>query len=83
MHKFSRTHDVELNLDLPPSAFKDAIYRVTGVPPDRVKVMVEGGVLKVRRREMPRNAQSERCAVVGSRRLEKNSPQSGEIDKVF
>jgi ubiquitin carboxyl-terminal hydrolase 14 len=48
-----KVHDVELNPDLPPSAFKDAIYRVTGVPPDRMKVMVKGGVLKVRRQPMP------------------------------
>jgi ubiquitin carboxyl-terminal hydrolase 14 len=26
--------------------FKDAIYQVTGVPPDRMKVMIKGGVLK-------------------------------------
>ena len=45
-----RVHDVDLNLDLPPSAFKDAIYQVTGVPPDRMKVMIKGGVLKVCRR---------------------------------
>lgn len=42
-----KTHDVTLNPDLPPSVFKDAIYQVTGVPPDRMKVMIKGGVLKV------------------------------------
>ncbi|PPR02299.1 hypothetical protein CVT24_011637 [Panaeolus cyanescens] len=41
-----KTYDVKLDPDLPGSAFKDAIYQVTGVPPDRMKVMVKGGVLK-------------------------------------
>ena len=42
-----KTHDVQLDTDLPPGAFKEAIYQVTGVPVDRMKVMVKGGVLKV------------------------------------
>ena len=42
-----KTHDVALDPDRPPSEFKDAIYQVTGVPPDRMKVMIKGGVLKV------------------------------------
>lgn len=42
-----KTHDVELDPDLPPNVFKDSIYQVTGVPVDRMKVMVKGGVLKV------------------------------------
>ena len=42
-----RVHDVELNPDLPPLEFKNAIYQVTGVPTDRMKVMVKGGILKV------------------------------------
>ncbi|KII90142.1 hypothetical protein PLICRDRAFT_159510 [Plicaturopsis crispa FD-325 SS-3] len=41
-----KVHDVQLDTDLPPAAFKDAVYQVTGVPPDRMKVMVKGGVLK-------------------------------------
>jgi ubiquitin carboxyl-terminal hydrolase 14 len=41
-----KTYDVTLDPDLPPAVFKDAIYQATGVPPDRVKVMVKGGVLK-------------------------------------
>ncbi|KAF9054153.1 hypothetical protein BJ165DRAFT_1338096 [Panaeolus papilionaceus] len=41
-----KTYDVKLDPDLPGSAFKDAIYQLTGVPPDRMKVMVKGGVLK-------------------------------------
>jgi ubiquitin carboxyl-terminal hydrolase 14 len=39
--------DLQLDPDLPPSVFKDTVYQVTGVPPDRMKVMVKGGVLKV------------------------------------
>ncbi|KAI0693106.1 hypothetical protein C8T65DRAFT_761292, partial [Cerioporus squamosus] len=30
----------------PPAVFKDAVYQVTGVPPDRMKVMIKGGILK-------------------------------------
>ncbi|KAI6037941.1 hypothetical protein EDC04DRAFT_3026642 [Pisolithus marmoratus] len=41
-----KVFDVELNPDLPPTAFKEAVYQVTGVPIDRMKVMVKGGVLK-------------------------------------
>ncbi|KAJ3574855.1 hypothetical protein NP233_g1485 [Leucocoprinus birnbaumii] len=41
-----KTHDVELDPDLPPVIFKDAVYQVTGVPVERMKVMVKGGVLK-------------------------------------
>ncbi|TFY64553.1 hypothetical protein EVJ58_g2535 [Rhodofomes roseus] len=38
--------DVQLDPDQPPTVFKDAVYQVTGVPPDRMKVMIKGGVLK-------------------------------------
>ena len=44
-----KVHDVELDVSLPPGAFKEAIYQKTGVPPDRMKVMIKGGILKVRR----------------------------------
>ena len=39
----------QLTLDplQPPVAFKQSIYEACGVPPDRQKVMVKGGVLKV------------------------------------
>ena len=46
-----KVHNVELNTDLPPGAFKEAIYQVTGVPPERMKVMIKGGMLKVRHNE--------------------------------
>jgi ubiquitin carboxyl-terminal hydrolase 14 len=42
-----KIHDVSLDPDLPPPIFKDAVFAVTGVPVDRMKVMVKGGVLKV------------------------------------
>ncbi|KAE9403389.1 cysteine proteinase [Gymnopus androsaceus JB14] len=41
-----KTHSVQLDTDLPPAAFKESIYNVTGIPVDRMKVMVKGGVLK-------------------------------------
>lgn len=42
-----KTHKLPLNTDAPPVAFKEAVYEVTGVPLDRMKVMVKGGILKV------------------------------------
>ncbi|KAF8064043.1 hypothetical protein FPV67DRAFT_199304 [Lyophyllum atratum] len=41
-----KVYDVQLDPDLPPAVFKDAVYQATGVPVDRMKVMVKGGVLK-------------------------------------
>ena len=41
-------HDLELDTEKPPLAFKEAVYQRTGVPVDRMKIMVKGGVLKVR-----------------------------------
>jgi ubiquitin carboxyl-terminal hydrolase 14 len=41
-----KTLDVNLDTSLPPAVFKDAVYQVTGVPPERMKVMIKGGVLK-------------------------------------
>lgn len=41
-----KVHDIELDVDQAPTVFKDAVYQVTGVPPDRMKVMIKGGVLK-------------------------------------
>jgi hypothetical protein len=43
-----KKHDLELDPEKQPLAFKEAIYQLTGVPVDRMKVMVKGGVLKVR-----------------------------------
>jgi len=42
-----KKHDVELDPEKLPISFKEAVYQVTGVPVDRMKVMVKGGVLKV------------------------------------
>ena len=44
-----KKHDAELDPEKPPLAFKEAVYQLTGVPVDRMKVMVKGGVLKVSR----------------------------------
>ncbi|KAG6334550.1 hypothetical protein ID866_4547 [Astraeus odoratus] len=41
-----KVYDIDLDPDLPPTAFKEAIYQVTGVPLDRMKVMIKGGILK-------------------------------------
>ncbi|KAH9980581.1 cysteine proteinase [Russula compacta] len=41
-----KKHDLELYPERPPLAFKEAVYQLTGVPIDRMKVMVKGGVLK-------------------------------------
>ncbi|KAF9074412.1 hypothetical protein BDP27DRAFT_1317042 [Rhodocollybia butyracea] len=41
-----KTHAVQLDTDLPPAAFKEQVYNATGIPVDRMKVMVKGGVLK-------------------------------------
>lgn len=41
-----RTHCIALDvLGLIPT-FRESIYQVTGVPPDRMKIMVKGGILK-------------------------------------
>jgi ubiquitin carboxyl-terminal hydrolase 14 len=41
-----RTYPLKLNTDGPAIDFKQSVYEVTGVPVDRVKIMVKGGVLK-------------------------------------
>jgi ubiquitin carboxyl-terminal hydrolase 14 len=41
-----KAYPLALDTAQPASAFKQAIYAATGVPPDRMKVMVKGGVLK-------------------------------------
>ncbi|KAI0673157.1 cysteine proteinase [Trametes maxima] len=41
-----KIHDVQLDPDQPATVFKDAVYQLTGVPPDRMKVMIKGGILK-------------------------------------
>ena len=43
-----KVHDVPLDPDVPPGAFKQSVYEVTGVPVDRMKVMIKGVMLKVR-----------------------------------
>ena len=40
------TYDVEADTEQPPSTFKFQLYSLTGVPPDRQKIMIKGGFLK-------------------------------------
>ena len=42
--KFS---DVECNTDEPPMVFKAQMFALSGVQPDRQKIMVKGAVVKV------------------------------------
>ena len=39
-------HEVSVDPSQPATAFKESIYQKTGVPPERQKVMVKGGLLK-------------------------------------
>lgn len=39
--------DLSLDTSAPPAAFKQVVYEKTGIPVDRMKVMVKGGILKV------------------------------------
>ncbi|KIK57595.1 hypothetical protein GYMLUDRAFT_46157 [Collybiopsis luxurians FD-317 M1] len=38
--------NLPLDISLPPGAFKETVYQTTGIPVDRMKVMVKGGMLK-------------------------------------
>lgn len=38
---------VEIDTTQPPIVFKSQLYTLTGVPPERQKIMVKGGLLKV------------------------------------
>ena len=40
------TYPVEIDLDEPPAVFKSQVFSLTGVPVDRQKIMVKGGMLK-------------------------------------
>ena len=42
-----KTYDVVLDTDRTPADFKEEIYQKTGIPTDRMKVMIKGGMLKV------------------------------------
>ncbi|KZV70522.1 cysteine proteinase [Peniophora sp. CONT] len=41
-----KTYDVVLDTDRTPADFKEEIYQKTGIPTDRMKVMIKGGMLK-------------------------------------
>ena len=59
-----KVHDVQLDPDQPATLFKDAVYQVTGVPPDRMKVMIKGGILKVRSMSMLHVYYTHHCSAV-------------------
>ena len=40
------TYDVEIDQDQPPSIFKQQMFSLTGVPAERQKISVKGGMLK-------------------------------------
>ena len=40
------TYDVEIDTSQPPVVFKQQLFSLTGVPADRQKIMVKGGMLK-------------------------------------
>jgi hypothetical protein len=44
-----KTYDLEIDTSAPATVFKEQLYQLTGVPTDKVKVVVKGGMLKVRR----------------------------------
>lgn len=43
-----KSYDLEVDTSAPATVFKEQIYHLTGVPIDKVKVVVKGGMLKVR-----------------------------------
>lgn len=48
-----KTYDVTVDTGAPGSAFKQQIFELSGVDPAKVKVVVKGGMLKVRFRASP------------------------------
>ncbi|CAK0784473.1 hypothetical protein CVIRNUC_007677 [Coccomyxa viridis] len=40
------SHDVDVDTTMPGLVFKNQLYSLTGVPPERQKIMVKGGMLK-------------------------------------
>jgi hypothetical protein len=38
---------IQIDTSQPPIVFKTQLYTLTGVPPERQKIMVKGGILKV------------------------------------
>ena len=40
------SHDVDVDTTMPGLVFKNQLYSLTGVPPERQKIMVKGGMLQ-------------------------------------
>lgn len=41
-----KTYDLTLNLNSTGKEFKQQVYSLTGIEPDKVKIVVKGGMLK-------------------------------------
>lgn len=41
-----KNYELELNLNEPALLFKSQLFELTGVPVDRQKIMIKGGMLK-------------------------------------
>ena len=51
--------DLPLDTSAPAATFKQTVYEQTGIPVDRMKVMVKGGILKVCSNEISGNTRTE------------------------
>ncbi|WVF70108.1 hypothetical protein IAT40_004896 [Kwoniella sp. CBS 6097] len=69
-----RTQDLEIDVTNGSAAFKGAIYGVTGVPVERMKVMVKGTVLKVIGTAGPLPAPPSKPTVFGEIALASGNP---------
>jgi hypothetical protein len=49
-------NDLEVDETQPPVVFKTQLFSLTGVPPERQKIMVKGGLLQVILSNLPRIA---------------------------
>lgn len=47
-----KSYDLDVDTSAPATVFKEQVFTVTGVPIDKVKIVVKGGMLKVRTRAM-------------------------------
>ena len=60
-----KSYKVVLDTDAPAAAFKQIVSDATGVPIDRMKVMIKGGILKVRPMSMLHVCYTHYCPTVG------------------
>lgn len=72
--------DLPLDTSAPPAAFKQVVYEQTGIPLDRMKVMLKGGMLKVCAKKTTVFLAQETDALFGTSgrfRLEEDRAQRG------